>query len=278
MAVAAPPRISDLLNAAERVGLFPSSAFDIFDVVKDPQASSRRIAAAIGRDPVLTARILKTANSPFYGRQRRVGTIDEALVVLGLHVVRDLTVSFALVGMSRTASPAAAALWRHLLGSGVLATALTRHVRNVDPAAALVLGILHDLGELVMLEVEPKRHAMVLARLGRDDPRVTTAERIIFGIDHAELGAACILQWGLPPAYAGIVREHHAAELGPGAPLAAVVQLADAGVSLLDGHVEVGLAAKELSEHAANQHVQIRADHLEQALKNVRTELAALVA
>lgn len=272
-----PPRVTTLLDAAEQVGLFPAAAVRIFETLKNPEVDGRRLAQTVGQDPILTGRILKTANSPYYGRQRKVGTIEEALVVLGFPVVRDLAVSFALVAMSRTASPAARPLWRHMLSAGVFGAALAKVVRLVDPAAALVLGTLHDIGELVMLEVEPKRHEQLLARMRPEDPKITMAERVLFGIDHADLGAACVLQWGLPTSYATLVRDHHAGLPEPTPPLAAVLALADAGASLLDRQVKSSVAADDLAECPANASLGLPALTFQRCLDRVRSDRAELL-
>ncbi|MCA9491769.1 MAG: HDOD domain-containing protein [Myxococcales bacterium] len=277
MAALAPAsNVNALLEAADRIGLFPAAAHEIFDAFKDPEVAASRLESVVGRDPVLTGRILKTANSPYYGRQRRVGTIEQALVVLGFHVLRDLAVSFALVGMSKKANPAAKPLWRHMLSTGALAASLARHVRGVDSATALVLGTMHDMGELVMLEVEPKRHAEVLARMHPEDPRIVMAERLIFGIDHAALGAACILQWGLPPSYAAVVRTHHEPEVPAGAPLDAVVRLADAGVALMGRGLGIEVIAADLEGHPANRFASIPERSLYLSLQRIRQDVAAL--
>lgn len=272
-----PPSITALLDAAERIGLFPAAAVKIFEVLRNPEVDGRQLAVVIGRDPVLTARILKTANSPFYGRSQRIGTIEQALVVMGLPVVRDLTVSFALVAMSKTANPAAAGLWRHMLATGVLCASLAKVMRTADAAAALVVGTLHEIGELVMLEVEPQRHAQVLARMRPDDPRIAMAERIVFGIDHAELGAACVLQWGLPPTYAAIVREHHTPMAERGHPLVAILHLADAATGLLERGVPIEVAAEDLAECPANAWVGLPATTFRQCLSRLRTDQKELL-
>lgn len=264
-----PPRVTTLLDAAEQVGLFPAAALEIFEVLRDAEIDGKRLASVIGRDPVLTGRILKTANSPFYGRQRKVGTIEQALVVLGFHVVRDLAVSFALVAMGRTASPAAAPLWRHSQQVGVLAATLAKVVRTVDPAAAMVVGMLHDLGEVVMLEVEPARHTQLLARMKHDDPRIVMAERVLFGIDHADLGAACVLHWGLPTPYAALIRDHHSALVDPVPPLASVLHLADAGVGLLERGVPASAVAEDLAECPANAGPTLPASTLKRCLDSL---------
>ena len=163
-----------------------------------------------------------------------------------------------------------------MLSTGALAAALSRHVRGVDSATALVLGTMHDIGELVMLEVEPKRHAEVLARMRPDDPRIVTAERLIFGIDHAALGAACILQWGLPPSYAAVVRTHHEPEVEPTGSLDAVVRLADAGISLLGRGQGAAVVATDLQNHPANRYVSIPERSLFLALERVRADVTAL--
>jgi putative nucleotidyltransferase with HDIG domain len=265
-ALSSPPTVTALLDAADRLGLFPTAAIDIFDTLRDPEVDGRKLAAVIGRDPVLTARILKVANSPFYGRAQRIGTIAQALVLMGLPVVRDLTVSFALVAMSKQASPAVGAQWQHMLSTGVLCAGLARVVRTVDAASAMVVGTLHDIGELIMLEVEPQRHGQVLARMRPDDPRITLAERIVFGIDHAELGAACVMQWGLPPTYAAVVRDHHVPIVERGLPLASVLQLADAAVGLLERGVKPEVAAEDLAECPANAWLSLTAPTIRQCL------------
>ncbi len=188
------------------------------------------IAAQISRDQGLTARVLRVANSSFYGLQTRVGTINEAVVVLGFRAVRSMVLAVGMNGAFRVDQCAgfdAGGYLRHGVG---VALASRRLARGFGQHADLAFtgGLLHDIGMLVLASAFPKQYGEVLAQRRRDDRFLIEVEREILGIDHAEVGGMLAQTWHFPVSLFEAVAHHHDPAAAPAGSLANVVHVADA--------------------------------------------------
>ena len=216
------------LRRAEEVELFPAAAARILAVADDPDSSLMDLEAAVSSDPSLSAQILRIANSAFYGLSRRVGSLRQALFVLGFEATRNIALGLAVLARGG-ASGARRAVWRHSLRTGIIAHRAARHLRVDDAGELMVSGLLHDFGKLLMLELGGPPYGEALTTLlGSDEERLTW-ERQLFGHDHATLGAACLEHWAIPGDICEAVRLHHELALEAVAEHlpAAVVMLAD---------------------------------------------------
>lgn len=196
----------------------------------DKGADSSDIARKIGRDQALTARVLRVANSPFYGLANKVGTIGDAVVVLGFRAVRSMVLA---VGVNNAfhgeCCPGfdAPAYLRHCLLVGALA-------RRLAPASgyhdeiAFVAGLLHDVGELVLAANFAERYDEVLAYRNRHDCFLVVAERAVLGIDHAEVGGLLAEAWHFPAFLHEAITAHHRPAMPGYASLADLIHVADA--------------------------------------------------
>jgi len=204
------------------VGLLASFDNDEVDVGK--------IARQIALDQGLTACVLRVANSSFYGLQRKVGTINDALVVLGFRTVRSMVLAVSINGAFRADHCPGfepQAYRRHCVGVGIGARALamlTRH--NAD--LAFTAGILHDIGQLVLAANFPEEYAATFVYRSQHDCFLVDAERDVLGLDHGEVGGMLAEAWHFPPALQEALAEHHAPAAAPAGSLANLVHVADA--------------------------------------------------
>ncbi len=188
-----------------------------------------RIAQQIAHDQGLTARVLRVANSSFYGLQSRVGTINEAVVVLGFRAVRSMVLA---VGMSGAFRPGQCpgfdghAYLRHGVAVGLAARAIAPFSRH-NPELAFTGGILHDVGELLLASSFSTQYAEVLAYRKQHDCFMVEAERDILGLDHAEVGGLLADTWHFPAALHEAVALHHVPASAPAGSLADLIHVAD---------------------------------------------------
>lgn len=199
----------------------PTVLFEILRVLEDDEGDLHRLFATIERDPGLTGRILRTANGAFFGQSRTVATVQHAVTVLGVAMVRGLAVSAAVFqSVGHDLPPAAVdAVWRHSLATGVAGRLLAGKTRLADRDDAFTAGLLHDAGRLVLWRRFPDFYR---GCAGAPDD---VAERATLGVDHATAGGWLFDAWKLPEALTAAVARHHAAE--PGAGLASVVAVAN---------------------------------------------------
>lgn len=229
-------RADRLRLATESVVTLPTlpAVFDgILRMMDDPNTSSRQLARALSRDQVLTARLLRTANSAFYGFPRKVATANLALVVLGLDATRDVVLATSVMETFRRARSDGrfdmARFWDHSLATAVAARELARRLRWEAPGEAFTAGLLHDIGQVVLHEQHPDLFQEALRRSQAEGAEPALVELETIGATHSQVGGWLCRRWNLPDSLCDAVECHHAPDAcpEPNRALAALVSLAD---------------------------------------------------
>ena len=189
---------------------FPAVAVQLIQQMQLPAVSASDVGRLIELDPSLTASLLRLVNSPFFGMRREIGSISEAVMVMGMGAVRRLVMSLAVATpLRQSADPEfAKQQWKHYVNCAALA----RRLIVDDPAAsdlAFTAGLLHDMGKLHLLQQHGATYVALHAEAAGSDIRALETER--FGQPHDSLGADLLEAWGLPQAIADAARCHHAA-------------------------------------------------------------------
>lgn len=224
--------VEQLVRQLQRLPAHRASATRVLQLVDDPDSSAEDLGTVISTDPSMTARLLKMANSAAVGRQSAVSTVAEAVTVLGFAVVRSLAVSWAAGLFEGGPRGLPDGYWQHSI---VVAGGATRlgALLGVPPGQAYSAGLLHDLGQPLLLRCDPTRYR----RLLRDDTIDTTEmcdrERAVYGHDHGEIGALVLRSWGLPDDLVDAVANHHRTMTVDDPPLRRVVALAEEAAQLL---------------------------------------------
>lgn len=253
---------AEILDSLDDLPAFPPVAARVLQLMNDPDASAADLARAISRDQSLTAKILRAGNSSFYGFAQQVTSLPQAVVVLGLRMVRDLVLldSLPLKKQKGGMSPIERGLWVHAVGVALASRFLALRAGNIDPDAAFLVGLFHDAGHLVLHQLRPGEFEEVW-RAGRTGQDWCELELEQFGIDHTEVGAEAFVRWELPRPLSEVARHHHddASTLDT---LGRIVQCADELVDWLELHPE--LAQREDDEGAvevnATQEMMTNAD------------------
>jgi len=191
----------------------PRRSQELLQLLLDPDLDMLQLAELVEQTPALAARLLGVANSAFFRTQVPVKHIPDAIIrVLGLHLVRDLSVSFLLnqpfdLKACRRFDPLR--FWIRSMGLASLAQLLVTHLPLRTPptaSAAYLAGLLHNLGLLALVHVAPVAMDAVLGEMERQpDVSLTTVERQILGLDHAQAGAELAAAWKLPVTVAAVM-------------------------------------------------------------------------
>ena len=208
----------------------PTTVSELLASFHNDDVDVGRIAHQISRDQALTARVLRVANSSFYGLQSKVGTISEAVVVLGFRAVRSMVLAVGInsaLRVERCPGFNTPAYLRHCVGVGLAARELAR-LTGFTPELAFTGGILHDIGELVLASNFPGQYAEVLDYRRRHDCFLIDAERDVLSMDHTEIGGLLAETWHFPMALHEAVNDHHAPAGAPASSLADLIHVADA--------------------------------------------------
>jgi HD-like signal output (HDOD) protein len=208
----------------------------------DPQSTAHEVAQVIGRDPGLAARVLRVANSAYYGASGSVATLERAFVMLGVDAVRGIAAAACLdratVRALRSSPIEIDSMLRHAVSVASAAESLARVSHRSLAAEAFIAGLLHDFGVMLQLQVDRARLLEVIAALGAEPGQNPRAVERSFGcIGHEHCAAVVFRAWNLPETLVAAVGNHHApAAAPPGSRrLAALVHLADT-ISLETGH------------------------------------------
>jgi len=192
----------------------------------------------IGRDQGLAARILRIANSPFYGLSSRIGSLTDAGAMLGVHTLSNIVTAAGIMGQfpaTEDESFDRLSFWQHAIGVGTCARVLARH-GGLDPEVAFTSGLLHDIGKLVMAAYFEDDFSQVLAYRDEHDCLLRDAEQAVLGFDHTVIGARVARHWKLPEPVINAIQHHHAI-MDVANPLSELVHVADILCRALDiGH------------------------------------------
>ncbi|MFP3908052.1 MAG: HDOD domain-containing protein [Acidimicrobiales bacterium] len=194
----------------------PQVVLELRRLLSSDEPSLDRVAELIGTDPGLSAKLLQLVNSAFFGLGKRLTSVREAVSYLGINVLSNLAV--AMSAFDRFTEGAANPAF--LMAEQAHALRMSGLVRDLVPTGrvghdAFVVGLLHDVGILVLSSAVPDEHQRARALAIDEGLPLTDAELAVFGTSHAEVGAYLLSLWGLPAEVLEAVANHHRApELG----------------------------------------------------------------
>ncbi|MCX7241617.1 MAG: HDOD domain-containing protein [Burkholderiales bacterium] len=219
--------LDDLLDSQLALPSIPRVIAVVLAELSREDPDLRRISHDVNTDPGLTARLLRLANSAQFQLSTRIGTVSEALAVLGLDQVRTLAMAAGVAGVfKRVPGMDMPQYWRYSLDVAKLARRLAREVRS-NPATAFTAGLIHATGELVMHLGMPEQMHFLNDQAQPLSSRRARAERNLLGYSYAEVGGGFAKKWDFPEAIVDAIA-HQLVPFDEGVyePLAGIVHLA----------------------------------------------------
>jgi putative nucleotidyltransferase with HDIG domain len=207
---------SEIINKVKNLPPISQAALKLVNLLEQAAISNDEIVQVIKCDNVLTAKLLRACNSPYFGLDEPVASVDQAVLMLGhqqiLHIVLTLAFGSAMVVPLPGYAVEANELWRHSLltatASEIVATAALD--LNVDTPVAFTVGLLHDIGKLAMGQaITPEVQHEIRQLIEVQGCARTEAEKKILGADHSEIGACLLKSWNLPDDIVEAVANHH---------------------------------------------------------------------
>ncbi|BAN36095.1 hypothetical protein SCD_n02287 [Sulfuricella denitrificans skB26] len=222
----------EILGNLHQLPAIPAVVQELIQNFDNPALDSQHLAQKISQDQALVAKVLRVANSAFYGLPRQVGSTQEAVVVLGFGTIRSLVISAGFIdAFSSSASTACVDrehYWQRSLVVATYARAVAKCLRQ-DSEMAFSAGLLHDIGIMVLDVCAHDRFAVIWQSVqGCDGDKLIQAERATLGFDHAELGAEVAHRWKFPSAIEDAIRYHYQPGHQPFLIMTGVVQVARA--------------------------------------------------
>ncbi len=187
----------------------PAVAAKVLQLLQDPTTSVKKLADTIAHDPGTSARILKLANSVYYGQQRNVTTLERAIILLGEIKVKNLVVETSLRGLNKSFHSLEKTLWEDSIGCASAARIIAEHLESADSEEAFLAGLFRHLGKMVMLGGHPESYRHVLEIVEEGKGELVDVERAYFAYSHEKIGAALLDHWNFPPSLVQVTLHHH---------------------------------------------------------------------
>ena len=229
------PMVQEIKKVTESIISLPTLPVVVskmIEMVDNPKTSTASLARLISIDQSLTAKILKLANSAYYGFPREISTVNMAIVVLGFNTVKNMGLSLSVFDMFKDAEGGAlfdvSKFWEHSIGCGAASRMIARRMKYRFVGEAFVAGLLHDIGKVILNQYVHKEfmETLRLASLGKVS--LDEAEEEVMGTGHAEVGSWLAEKWNLPKIIVESITFHHEPWEAKAEPLlVAIVNVAD---------------------------------------------------
>ncbi len=232
----------DLLDRLQDIPTLPIIAMKVNQLIQDPNSSGADIAEVLKKDQVMTAKILRLANSSYYAIPGGVTDVQRALAFLGFNTISQLVLGLSVFSLFSNLGVEEFTMldfWKHALGTAVASDLIARHclkkklIAAIKPEEAFTCGLLHDIGKLVMHEIDKERLVAVVTEARKRESGFVDVEREHDLPGHAFMGEMIATRWGLPQVIRLAIRYHHQdvsrmdSILSSAKPLIQVVRLAN---------------------------------------------------
>jgi len=289
-------QLTDKLSAIRELPTFPSIALEVMRLASESESSAADLSRIISKDPSLSSRILRVANSPYYGFSKKISTIEWAIVALGFETLRETILSLTLIDLFKGAELKnfdPRSFWKHCIDTASAARSIAKEAKYRLPGEAYAVGLLHDIGILVMYRYFRNDFEEIQRLVHDDGLQPSQAEAVVVGTSHAEIGAWLAEKWNLPGSFTDAIRSHHSPSYSQVNPeLSAIVHVAvqiassngyscsdsplkfDIGAVQLIGIEKLGISFKDLVNRYVNDEyssvVKLRVPVLDGASNDAR--------
>lgn len=186
----------------------PHVAAQAIAMVENPDTTAGKLIALLGTDPALAARVLKIANSAMFSSQRQITTLNQAILLIGFKALRGIIVAASLRQLNRRFGKIEKMIWENSLCTAMSAHIIARHAKKPYADEAFLLGLLHDLGKLVLVRQIPDDFKKVVDETQKGKP-FYQVETELLGFAHPLIGALVARKWNFSPETCQVILHHH---------------------------------------------------------------------
>lgn len=197
---------------SDELPTLPTVASQLITLTSREDTTLADIGNLVAQDISISAKILKVSNSAFYSFPQKIGSIKQAVSILGMNAVRSLVLSFSFLSIKGGKQESRfdfKRFWERSLASAVASRLILENVKEADTEQIFISGLLQNLGELILAKIFPKKYDEVLASVENNQDDLLTAEEAIFGITHAVVGTEVARNWGFPDILIQPILYHH---------------------------------------------------------------------
>ena len=265
--------VESAVREISQIAMLPEITIRIIELVEDPSSTANDLHQVISNDPALCARILKVVNSSFYGLPGQIGSINRAIVLLGLNAVKNIAISASLAKLFRGGqlSPhfSARDLWTHSVATATAAKVIADEMKVASSDEAFLAGLVHDLGIMVEMQYDRQKLIEVIEKVAPDKDGVPAgdmlaAEQEVFGATHQDFGRALASKWKFPQSLVDVVSCHHSPMnvTEESRKLPCLIHAADRVAGTIDGGFRLDLQSLD-QDPAVLEALSVKADQLD---------------
>jgi len=187
----------------------PIVATKLLELLRQPDLKTSELANAVSLDPVISGRVLRMANSAFYGQQRQVKAVDRAIIVVGQNVLKELALEYSLRSTQKTYGLLERRLWENSIGCAVASRMIAERLTEVDKGEAYLAGLQHHIGKVLMINRDKDLYKEVMAIVDAGKGVLRDVECGFFAYSHDLVGAALLDFWNYPKVVVAVAQHHH---------------------------------------------------------------------
>lgn len=224
--------IQEIIRSTDRLEPVPQVIHQLMEIVNDPDIPASEITGIIVYDPAITTNLLITANSAYFGLRKKINSVHDAIVMLGLNQVVEIalmqSVSKKMKSKHTGYGLEQGALWKQSVSCALIAQSIAEHIKLPNKHDIFTAALLKDIGIIILdaYAVDRTKELEDMVLIQRDS--LINAERRIMGVDHAKLGGLVALKWGFSKKLAKALQNHHLSESKKDVAIeTAIVYLAD---------------------------------------------------
>ena len=210
--------VTNAIREISHIATLPEVTVKVVELVESPKSTAQDLHKVISTDPALCSRILKVVNSSFYGLPGQVGSINRAIVMLGLNAVKNIAIAASMAKLFRGGdigpSFSGRELWAHSNITAATAKMIAGSLKLGLQDEAFLGGLIHDIGLMVEMQYDRNKLQEVMRQTACDSKGIPGSdmilvERNVFGADHQDFGAGLCERWKFPKSFAFITGFHH---------------------------------------------------------------------
>jgi putative nucleotidyltransferase with HDIG domain len=208
----------DVLSRVKNFPTVPEIYRRLETALEDPETDIHTVSGLIMQDPVLSAKLIRIANSSFFAFRDRVTSVQKAVSHLGLNLVKNLTLSTSVLASftGTRKNTDRTDFWRHSVGVGIASRMIGRdYGLSLDQSEELyTIGLLHDIGKVITEQYFPEQYDRILNLLDNPPQPFWKAEQTVIGLTHAETGSWVVRNWNFDHRIVCVIQYHHAIDAG----------------------------------------------------------------
>lgn len=194
-----------LADMTNEIPVIPMVAEKVIRLIDNPNTTESQIQAVVELDPSLAVRLLRVANSAFYGYKGQIKNISQSIMVLGFRIIKSIVFTASLRSLYKRFGAQEKLLWEHSVFTGISSRCIAEAVHYPDIEDAFMLGLLHKVGAVIMNNEKPEKWNSVLHEFYNGNTTLIQSEKEVFGFTHKDVGVLVAKKWNFPEVYEKVI-------------------------------------------------------------------------